>query len=616
MKYNNRRRAGSGQILAGKNYLRFTALENCEFWFNGTGNTNVLCSIDEGHHWQQSNIIISVSAGKSVIWKQSSDYVPTDNTSIGLFHSTGAFNISGSIASLIDGDGDFESIETVPYNNLFAELFKGNPIIDASDLYLIGPSEGCYKSMFENCNNLLNRPYIGSSNTATNCYKCMFKGCSSLTSLAYLSLDEAAAESCCESMYEGCTSLSDVYLYINICGTKSFKRMFAGCTHISQPNMQISTFATECCASMFENCTSLQRLLNFKITNVATQCFENMFAGCTNLTEPPVIKVKTFPSTTDARCCAGMFSGCSSLSAIYCYAEDNITGNSNNFDGWVNGVASSGIFYKPLNVNTWPTGNSGIPTNWSTKSVDAIEYFNIVSLSDNNVITIKRYAYGRYTGAYAINSIDTWRSLAMSRNEIRTITLNNGDRLYIRGDYTPGLTITASDTFKVRGNILSLAHNLFIIHNTTTSYSYAQLFDGASTLVDASNLILPSNVIGNCYEYMFAGCSSLITPPQLPATTLAAACYKYMFYSCTALTNAPELPATTLANECYRNMFNGCSSLTYIKCLATDISATNCTTNWVASVSPTGTFIKDSNMSSWTTGISGIPSGWTVQDAS
>jgi hypothetical protein len=88
-----------------------------------------------------------------------------------------------------------------------------------------------------------------------------------------------------------------------------------------------------------------------------------------------------------------------------------------------------------------------------------------------------------------------------------------------------------------------------------------------------------------------------------------------MFYRCTNLRTAPELPATTLAKDCYVGMFYDCTNLNYIKCLATNISANNCTGNWVSNVSSTGTFIKDANMTSWTTGNSGIPRNWTVQNA-
>jgi hypothetical protein len=86
-----------------------------------------------------------------------------------------------------------------------------------------------------------------------------------------------------------------------------------------------------------------------------------------------------------------------------------------------------------------------------------------------------------------------------------------------------------------------------------------------------------------------------------------------MFKSCgNILTTAPELPATTLANYCYYCMFYTCYRIKNIKMLATDISASNCLTNWVYSVSNTGTFIKNPSMTSLPIGPNGIPSGWAV----
>ena len=114
---------------------------------------------------------------------------------------------------------------------------------------------------------------------------------------------------------------------------------------------------------------------------------------------------------------------------------------------------------------------------------------------------------------------------------------------------------------------------------------------------------------------MFAGCPDLQTTPELPVMTLTNYCYRAMFYNCTSLVTAPELPATTLAENCYGNMFKGCTSLNYIKCLATNISATDCTTNWVQNVAAIGTFVKPSSMSSWATGNSGIPTGWSIENA-
>ena len=149
---------------------------------------------------------------------------------------------------------------------------------------------------------------------------------------------------------------------------------------------------------------------------------------------------------------------------------------------------------------------------------------------------------------------------------------------------------------------------------TLADACYGSMFFGCTSLINAPEL--PANTLPfGCYSEMFMGCTSLTTAPALPATTLETMCYKSMFNGCTSLTTAPELPATTLNLMCYSGMFGGCTNLNYIKCLATDISAPSCTSNWVSGVASTGTFVKNPNMASWTTGTKGIPTGWTVIDA-
>ena len=115
----------------------------------------------------------------------------------------------------------------------------------------------------------------------------------------------------------------------------------------------------------------------------------------------------------------------------------------------------------------------------------------------------------------------------------------------------------------------------------------------------------------SCYWDMFSGCSSLTKAPELPATTLAPWCYNHMFGNCTSLTEAPDLPAKTLAEYCYNTMFIGCQKINYVKCLATDISATNCLTDWLDGTMPLGTFIKSNTPPAYESGTSGIPGSWT-----
>lgn len=252
----------------------------------------------------------------------------------------------------------------------------------------------------------------------------------------------------------------------------------------------------------------------------------------------------------------------------------------------------------------------------------------------------------------------TWTNLGTTSTSGLTISVPANSKMYFRcsTDYWAYSSyynyFTATSSFNIGGNILSLLYGSNFTGNETSLpsvssasfYSLRSVFKDSVNLIDASRLMLPATTLltgcyqymfsgctglttapetlpattlqTNCYQQMFYGCTSLTTPPTLPATTLANDCYNNMFSGCTSLTTAPDLPATTLTSGCYRGMFFGCSNLNYIKCLATSITASNCTTYWVYDVvTPTGTFVKNANMSSWTTGVSGIPTGWTVQNA-
>lgn len=157
-----------------------------------------------------------------------------------------------------------------------------------------------------------------------------------------------------------------------------------------------------------------------------------------------------------------------------------------------------------------------------------------------------------------------------------------------------------------------------ILPATTLAQScYYGMFMNCESLTTVPVNMLPSTTLEHeCYDQMFSGCDSLTIAPDLPATTLTNHCYYGMFSCCSSLTTAPELPATILEVSCYEYMFNSCTSLTSITCLATDISAKDCTSSWVNNVASSGTFIKNPSMTSWAISISGIPSGWTIQNAS
>lgn len=240
---------------------------------------------------------------------------------------------------------------------------------------------------------------------------------------------------------------------------------------------------------------------------------------------------------------------------------------------------------------------------------------------------------------------------------------------------SPGDHFSFSGTtcgFNLKGNILSLINRYnfrtmdsVVITGYTVGRTFAYLFEYCTGLTNADKLIIPIKTLGTgTLSDLFIGCTSLRTPPdltfietmgdygflgmfsrcsnlqrapELPCMTLASQCYQDMFYNCTSLTEAPELPANTLALNCYGSMFCGCTGLTkapdllapvlasysysymfrdctninYIKCLATDISADSCVSDWTSGVAATGTFVKKAGVT-WRSGIHGIPNGWTV----
>lgn len=276
---------------------------------------------------------------------------------------------------------------------------------------------------------------------------------------------------------------------------------------------------------------------------------------------------------------------------------------------------------------------------------------------------------------YSLNDGLTWNSLSA---DTATPTVTAGNKIMWKGNGWVGMPyedqfgvfpFSSTGRFIAEGNAMSLVSgDSFTEATTVNGGQFSNLFSGCTGLTSAKNLVLPATTIGKycygsmfqgctsltaaptlpattlanyCYQNMFSGCTSLTTAPALPATTLtdscyasmfsntsltaapalpattlAEYCYMDMFYNCRSLTTAPELPATTLVLKCYAYMFQGCTSLNYIKCLATDISATDCTSGWIYNVASSGTFVKNSSMNDWTTaGRSGIPNGWTVINA-
>ena len=230
------------------------------------------------------------------------------------------------------------------------------------------------------------------------------------------------------------------------------------------------------------------------------------------------------------------------------------------------------------------------------------QYLTIEIISGGTITWTNKNSVSKVI-SYSLDNGTTWTE--WDSVDSTGINVSNGDIIFLKGDNSAYcsdssplmayayFSASTGTRFNIYGNIMSLVDSTGFATATTLTgiYNFNKMFYLSEGVADASNLILP-------------------------ATTLTEACYYQMFAGCTGLTNAPTLPAATLTTYCYRRMFSGCTSLSAITCLATDISADSCTQSWVNGVASTGTFTKDANMTSWTSGVNGIPTGWTVVDAS
>lgn len=223
------------------------------------------------------------------------------------------------------------------------------------------------------------------------------------------------------------------------------------------------------------------------------------------------------------------------------------------------------------------------------------QYLTFNIKSDGNIVWTNSgmtTSSNRRTIYYSLND-GAWTQLPTSTTSFNVVT---GDVVRFKGTYTSyasswnkAYTFSGSTAdFDVCGNInsLVLGDNFVDAEDPTiANYGFTRMFM-STNVIDASNLILNSK-------------------------TANQSKYQSLFNRCSKLTKAPDLIASALSTNDYTAMFDGCSNLSFIRCYAMNPISSLDTNQWTKGVAATGTFVKKTG-SSWTTGIDGIPSGWTV----
>ena len=305
-----------------------------------------------------------------------------------------------------------------------------------------------------------------------------------------------------------------------------------------------------------------------------------------------------------------------------------------------------------------PTGETGqtgpIEPDYST------QYFTIESLADSNTITAVKSGSGKSPVIYySLDDGETWNNLTLSSGTITFGTINTGDKIIFKSTISNWATaynqynrFNGSKNFKVYGNAMSLLNGDDFINNseftTGSSFNLCGLFYRTTTIIDASNLILPATTLyESSYNGTFRECSNLVNGPKLlPALDVPKDGYSSMFEACTKLVEGPEILATSVSGDAalknmfcmnrnskvtaamtkspilritnpssygnvYQQLFCGNGNITEVTILA---EGTNLSfTNWLNNVSSTGV-IKTLSGTTFTSGNYGVPSGWTTED--
>ena len=530
----------------------------------------------------------------------------------------------------------------------------------APELPVTTLAEKCYEVMFYNCSSLATAPKLPATTLAKGCYEGMFLNCTSLTTAPELSAIELAY-GCYMNMFHSCKSLTTApELPATELADWCYQTMFRNCTSLTTaPELPATTLAKGCYNSMFAGCTSLTTAPELPTATLAEGCYLSMFQGCSSLNH-----IKCLATDISAtNCTKNWVDGVASTGTFIKHPDMN---------GWVvdsvSGIptgwtvedcidyltftaeeAGSTLGLKQLSTNqtlkysydksTW--SNMDTSTIITLANVDDEVYIKGVLSADN---TSSDYTQFKMTGKIAVsgncNAIWNYQDLEAPLKSYcgrhmfsgcRSLTTAPELPAIILADHCyqsmfegcsslttapelPATTLDSSCYSTIFSNCISLVTAPELPATTLANNCYAHMFWGCSSLVTAPEL--PATTLADwCYGKMFYNCTSLTAAPVLPATELAGSCYYQMFYNCINLTTAPELPATMLVNFCYTNMFGNCTNLNHIKCLATDISAIDCTANWVERVASTGTFIKHPDMNDWVVdSANGIPTGWTVED--
>lgn len=266
--------------------LTLTALEDSVLYFEDPAcRTSVYYRRNGSGDWtamRQLKKFEMLSGEYIEFWNKSYILNDGDNLPARFYSSQGAFEVSGTITSMLN------------YND--------------------NCTWGCYDSLFLDFTSLVSAEnLIFAKNPSEYCYLYLFRGATGLAKIPKnLYPDNTAVSNAFFGAFYGCSSIPEVVLpNIEKCGSVN---MFHGCTGIKSVIMKVEGDPGNC-SYMFDGCSNLQTAeICCKTVPRSNNIFQYIFNGCSNLNS-----IKVYFTTWQ--------------DAIPTYH-------------WMDGVASAGTFYK------------------------------------------------------------------------------------------------------------------------------------------------------------------------------------------------------------------------------------------------------------------------------
>ncbi len=545
----------------------------------------------------------------------------------------------------------------------YSSMFSGcTGLTSAPDLPATTLTGSCYSTMFIDCTGLTSAPDLPATTLASSCYYSMFIGCTGLTTAPDLPATTLAS-SCYRNMFSGCTGLTIAPdLPATTLAEWCYSSMFSRCTKINHIKcLATDISATNCVSGWLSNVASTG-------TFVKAPGMNDWPAGASGIPEgwtvrEPLAFNKYLTFSSEGKTKVYLRNNGGNAPVLY-YSTDKMKWTQwdyseltfsrdrplyicgDNPDGFSSYSKYSSFETAGDNFGVSGDVMSLLDTEHEVASIPSDYCFYGLFLNSSGLtvapdLSATKLAHHCYSRMFS-NCTDLKMAPELPATTLAEncySSMFSGCTSLTDAPELPATTLAQSCYSEMFYGCTSLTDAPELPATALAQSCYSEMFYGCTSLTDAPEL--PATTLAdNCYSHMFRECTNLTSAPNLPATTLTESCYACMFYNCWSLTSAPELPATTLARYCYSGMFYTtsltrapdlpartlseycyqlmfayCRELQHVKCLATDISANACLYKWVNGVASTGTFVKAPGMNDWPAGASGIPEGWTVNEA-